>query len=411
MRGSNARPASSISMPRRIASSALTFHGCQRSRSGNSRASSAASGSPLAGSFSVYRAIAQACSMVCSIDVRIEIGRVRRALAPAEIDRDRNAAVARALDRFDFAEAHVDAETVVDARGDVGLAGALGAAAADHVLGDLLKTAEVGQAGIFVDDDVVHCADAKRCDVPMSRRDPPQPLPDELPPSRSQQRRDALEIFDLAETLAGLSDAQLARVPLVRRASRRSVAHARGHFAHRAQARDAVSRQAAAQARRCGPRTDPPRARARSRRSASRRRRAAPCRNLAHAPDRRRRRGARRAARGASFGRPAADAPADAQRDGRTRSWQAVACVSRVVSRVARVVRTADSLRRPAKAGTRLRSRGIKALVPAFAGRRCGSITPPFRRPSSCRSSTSAARRRPARSARPCRKRRRLRRA
>ena len=48
----------------------------------------------------------------------------------------------------------------------------------------------------------------------MSRRDPPQPLPDELPPSRSQQRRDALEIFDLAETLAGLSDAQLARVPL-----------------------------------------------------------------------------------------------------------------------------------------------------------------------------------------------------
>lgn len=33
-------------------------------------------------------------------------------------------------------------------------------------------------------------------------------------PSRSQLRRDALDIFKLAETLAELSDAQLARVPL-----------------------------------------------------------------------------------------------------------------------------------------------------------------------------------------------------
>ncbi len=49
----------------------------------------------------------------------------------------------------------------------------------------------------------------------MSRRDPPADLPkDELPPSRSQQRREALEIFELAEALAILSDAQLARVPL-----------------------------------------------------------------------------------------------------------------------------------------------------------------------------------------------------
>jgi len=40
-------------------------------------------------------------------------------------------------------------------------------------------------------------------------------LPDEpLPPSRSQQRREALEIFKLAETLANLSDAELGRVPL-----------------------------------------------------------------------------------------------------------------------------------------------------------------------------------------------------
>lgn len=35
-----------------------------------------------------------------------------------------------------------------------------------------------------------------------------------LGPSRSQQRRDALDIFKLAEALAALSDAQLARVPL-----------------------------------------------------------------------------------------------------------------------------------------------------------------------------------------------------
>jgi len=49
----------------------------------------------------------------------------------------------------------------------------------------------------------------------MRRRDPEPELPDEdLPPSRSQQRRDALEVFALADTLAALSDAQLARVPL-----------------------------------------------------------------------------------------------------------------------------------------------------------------------------------------------------
>jgi ribosome-associated protein len=47
------------------------------------------------------------------------------------------------------------------------------------------------------------------------RRDPPPETPDEtLPPSRSQQRRDALEIFALAEALAAMSDAELARVPL-----------------------------------------------------------------------------------------------------------------------------------------------------------------------------------------------------
>ena len=45
----------------------------------------------------------------------------------------------------------------------------------------------------------------------MRQRDLPD---DPLPPSRSQQRREALAIFELAEALASLSDAQLARVPL-----------------------------------------------------------------------------------------------------------------------------------------------------------------------------------------------------
>jgi ribosome-associated protein len=49
----------------------------------------------------------------------------------------------------------------------------------------------------------------------MRHRDLPRDIPDEpLPPSRSQQRREALEIFKLAEALAALSDAQLSRVPL-----------------------------------------------------------------------------------------------------------------------------------------------------------------------------------------------------
>jgi ribosome-associated protein len=49
----------------------------------------------------------------------------------------------------------------------------------------------------------------------MRRRDLKPDLPDEdLPPSRSQLRREALEVFELAETLAALSDAELSRVPL-----------------------------------------------------------------------------------------------------------------------------------------------------------------------------------------------------
>lgn len=50
----------------------------------------------------------------------------------------------------------------------------------------------------------------------MRRRDPAPELPDDddLAPSRSQLRRDALEVFKLAETLASLSDAELSRVPL-----------------------------------------------------------------------------------------------------------------------------------------------------------------------------------------------------
>jgi ribosome-associated protein len=49
----------------------------------------------------------------------------------------------------------------------------------------------------------------------MRRRDLKPDLPDEdLPPSRSQLRREALEVFELAETLAALSYAELSRVPL-----------------------------------------------------------------------------------------------------------------------------------------------------------------------------------------------------
>ncbi|MGH8173510.1 MAG: ribosome biogenesis factor YjgA [Rhodanobacteraceae bacterium] len=45
----------------------------------------------------------------------------------------------------------------------------------------------------------------------MRQRDVPD---DPLPPSRSQQRREALAIFELAEALAALSESQLAHVPL-----------------------------------------------------------------------------------------------------------------------------------------------------------------------------------------------------
>ena len=45
---------------------------------------------------------------------------------------------------------------------------------------------------------------------PYDDQSPGEPLG----PSRSQQRRDALDILKLAETLAGMSEAELARVPL-----------------------------------------------------------------------------------------------------------------------------------------------------------------------------------------------------
>jgi ribosome-associated protein len=41
-----------------------------------------------------------------------------------------------------------------------------------------------------------------------------EPLDETLEPSRSQLRREALDIFKLAEALAALNDAELARVPL-----------------------------------------------------------------------------------------------------------------------------------------------------------------------------------------------------
>ena len=63
-----ARPASSIAMPSSIACAVSMSQGCHRSRSGNAPAMRAASASPAAGSASVWRAIAQACSSVAWIE-------------------------------------------------------------------------------------------------------------------------------------------------------------------------------------------------------------------------------------------------------------------------------------------------------------------------------------------------------
>ncbi|KAG0907601.1 hypothetical protein G6F32_017010 [Rhizopus arrhizus] len=60
MRASAPRPACSQARAKSPASSACSAQGCQLSRSGKSRAISAASASPAAGSSSVCRAIAQA---------------------------------------------------------------------------------------------------------------------------------------------------------------------------------------------------------------------------------------------------------------------------------------------------------------------------------------------------------------
>jgi ribosome-associated protein len=71
----------------------------------------------------------------------------------------------------------------------------------------------------------------------MRQRDLPSDPTDELRgPSRSQQRRDALEIFKLAETLASLSDAQLSRLPLDDEL-RAEVARTRGVTSHIARKR------------------------------------------------------------------------------------------------------------------------------------------------------------------------------
>jgi ribosome-associated protein len=64
------------------------------------------------------------------------------------------------------------------------------------------------------------------------------PDDDDLGPSRSQLRRDALEIFKLAETLAALNEAQLARVPLSDdlRAEVQRTRAIKSHIAHKRQA-------------------------------------------------------------------------------------------------------------------------------------------------------------------------------
>jgi hypothetical protein len=94
---------------------------------GTSRAISAASASPAAGSSSVWRAIAQACATVASRLSSRRSAVLALPLRCAEVDGDGDAAVAGGLDGFHLAHAHVDGKPAVLAAADLGLAGTGGA--------------------------------------------------------------------------------------------------------------------------------------------------------------------------------------------------------------------------------------------------------------------------------------------
>src|SRR5690606_4538010 len=79
-----------------------------------------------------------------------QVGGTCAALALAEIDGDRDAAVTGGLDRLDLAHAHVHLQPAVLAAGHLGLAGAGVAAALDKLSGDALKVRQA-LAAVVVD--------------------------------------------------------------------------------------------------------------------------------------------------------------------------------------------------------------------------------------------------------------------
>src|SRR5581483_2982654 len=139
-------------------------------------------------------------------------------------------------------QAHVDAESGLDGGVDLGLTRAGRAAAAEHVRGEFGEPIELvdvwvlhgepGRQGRTFEDSCKNsprsgsgCAvDAPTFDLwpattdhcAMRQHPPPDDIPDALapPPSRSQRRREALDVLKLAQALAAMSDAELAPLPL-----------------------------------------------------------------------------------------------------------------------------------------------------------------------------------------------------
>ncbi len=75
--------------------------------------------------------------------IGLQVGRARRALALAEVDRDAERAITRVLDRLDLAEAHVDAQPRIDAGADFGFRRARCATTPDDVLGEARESVEL----------------------------------------------------------------------------------------------------------------------------------------------------------------------------------------------------------------------------------------------------------------------------
>jgi hypothetical protein len=80
--------------------------------------------------------------------VRVQVGRAGRALALTEVHGKPETAVAGVLDRLHLAQSHIDAQPGIDAGCHFGLAGASGAGAADHILGQFGQSIELLLAAI-----------------------------------------------------------------------------------------------------------------------------------------------------------------------------------------------------------------------------------------------------------------------